>query len=206
VTLALLLLVLSAVGTHYVIDAFRALPPLTFVVALIIVSLATFIPRVITHDLGIVFGVAGISALVGVTMTPAAAAAIMLGTSVYDLVSVYRGQMLRYAGHMMESGAIFGFIIPSRISGFFMRRDRALKNSSVILLGSADVGMPLLLASAAANTSIAAAFAVAVGAFVGLIVVHYLLSSPNRSGSVAALPPIVSTSILGYIVAVFLGL
>jgi len=204
VTLSLMLLVILAVGTHYVVAAFQ-FPSGTFAITLLIVSAATIIPTVFTHDLGMVFGIAGVSAILGATMTPAVAILIMMVMAIYDFRTVARGDAVKYGKQMIESGAVFGFIIPRHISGFFQRRDKALQGGTVLLLGSLDIGLPLLLTSAVANEPLISAIFISVGALDGLLIAHLLLFRTRKNAYVAAIPPISSTSIFGYLMKMVLG-
>lgn len=202
VTLSLMLLVGTAVGAHYAIDAFRALPPVTFLAALFIAAGVSVIPFVLTHDIGIIIGVAGGGALLGVTMSPAVAVSVLVIASAYDAFAVSRGYMTAYARYMVESDAVFGFIVPTRVSGFFRRRDRVLKGESAVA-GTMDVGMPVLLAASVSGRGLTAPVLVAIGALFGLILAHFLVLR-HRKDFIAALPPIATGAILGYGVALLL--
>jgi presenilin-like A22 family membrane protease len=174
------------------------------------VGMAIFVwrvPRVLVHDLAIMFGIGGIAGVLGLSMTPLVACGLLALLSVYDIVSVYRTRhMVTLAGRMLESGAVFGFLIPARTSGFLARRQDALSARSVMMLGSGDIGLPLILAASAVSQSLNAAALVAVGALAGVMGMHWLFAHQERSMPMAALPPIAMSAILGYAVAIALGI
>jgi presenilin-like A22 family membrane protease len=138
----------------------------------------------------------------GLSITPLVALVLLAGLSVYDIVSVYRTRhMVALANRMIASGSVFGFLVPARLSGFLMRRSDALNARSVMVLGSGDIGLPLVLATSALSQSIGAAILVAVFALVGVMLMHWLFVHQDRPRPMAALPPIAMAAILGYATA-----
>jgi presenilin-like A22 family membrane protease len=175
--------------------------------ALALVLLLGFLPIVLVHDLAIVFGIGGVSAVLGLSMTPLIACVLLAAMSVYDIISVYRTRhMVALAQHMMSSGAVFGFLVPARLSGFFMRRRDALEAREVMMLGSGDIGLPLVLATSAVSQSIGAAVLVGGFALIGLTLMHWMFARQERPMPMAALPPIAMSAIVGYVLAVALGI
>lgn len=174
------------------------------------VGLAVFVwrvPRVIIHDIAIMVGIGGIAGVLGLAITPLVACALLALLSIYDIVSVYRTRhMVTLANHMLESGAVFGFLVPANVTGFFSRRDDALQARSVMMLGSGDIGLPLVLAASAASQSLVAAACIVAGSLIGISAMHWLFSHQRQSAPMAALPPIAVSAILGYAVAILLGI
>ena len=175
--------------------------------AVLLAVLAWRVPRVFMHDIAVIVGIAGVAALLGLSVTPLVAAVLLAGLSVYDIISVYRTRhMVALAEHMLASGAVFGFLVPSTLKGFLMPRREALDTRSVMMLGSGDIGLPLVLAASAVSQSIAAAALTAVFALIGVSLMHWLFAHQERPAPMAALPPIAVSAILGYFIAVILGI
>jgi len=205
-SLAVFLLAALLVGAQFVFAPWFA-PWVSVVIALMFVFVVWLTGRVLTHDLAIAIGIAGISCLLGLSLTPLIAAVLLALMSLYDIISVYRTRhMVALAGTMLSSGAIFGFLVPARPTGFFMRNMDALKRREVMLLGSGDIGLPLVLAASVVPTSIAASIVVAGFSLAGVMMMEWLFTHQKRRAPMAALPPIAMMAILGYVVATLLGL
>lgn len=195
-------------GTRFVAAAFVQ-PPLDIVAGTIsaLGALAAIrgIPMVLPHDLAIMFGIAGISALLGASLTPTVAAVLLAVLSLYDIYAVFRSRhMVAMADRMIESGAVFGFLIPMHWRDLFLTGHQAMKGERVMLLGSGDVGLPLVLAASAVSTSLGAALGAGLGSLLGLGVMHWLFIS-GKGRAMAALPPVAAGAIIGYLVATLLG-
>lgn len=161
--------------------------------------------NVLTHNIGIILAIAGISAAIGLSITPDVGLFILVGMSAYDIIAVYRTRhMVRLAENMIQSGAIFGFLIPVRWRDFFMLRDQAKVGQDFMILGSGDVGVPLLFIASTVTTSLPGAVIIAAFSMLGLFVTHLLFVNQHDRQAMAALPPIATASILGYLVSLFL--
>lgn len=205
-SLPVFLVVALVAGTQFVLSPWMQ-QPLDSIAALLFVLFVWRVPRVLVHDLAILVGIGGIAAILGLSLTPLVACGLLAVLSVYDIVSVYRTRhMVALAGRMLSSGAVFGFLIPARIPDFLAHRDEALRTRSVMLLGSGDVGLPLILAASAVSQSVAVAVLVVLGAVLGLIAMLWLFSRQDRPAPMAALPPIAVPAIVGYVAAVLLGI
>lgn len=204
-TLPVFLMIALIAGAQFVFSPWvRA--PWDVVLAAGVAVLLWRVPRVFVHDIAIVLGIGGIAGVLGLSMTPLIACGLLALLSIYDIVSVYRTRhMVTLAGRMLESGAVFGFLIPARFSGFFERRQNAMRERSVMMLGSGDIGLPLILAASAVSQSLVAATFVAGGALLGILAMHWLFTHQGRSMPMAALPPIAMSAILGYALAIALG-
>lgn len=204
--LALFLLVALLVGSQFIFSAWAPWP-YDVAGAVLVVLLLAAVPRVFMHDLAIMLGIGGIAAVLGLSVTPLVACVLLAVLSIYDIISVYRTRhMVALAGRMLQSGAVFGFLVPARLSGFFMRRRDALNAREVMMLGSGDIGLPLVLATSAVSQSIPAAILVAVFSLAGVSVMHWLFAHQERPAPMAALPPIAVSAILGYALAILLGI
>ena len=177
--------------------------PLDLLLALGLTICFVVFHSVLIHNLGIIIGIAGISSLLGLVIKPELAIGLLVILSFYDILAVYwTGHMVTLARGMMESGAIFGFIIPFRWLDIFYHKYEAKKKigERFMILGSGDVGLPLILISSVAVNSVAQATIIAMFASAGLFVTHLLFVNQSGRRPMAALPPIATFTIIGYLV------
>ncbi len=206
VSLSFFLVIALIAGTRFILSAWIPLP-YDILGAVALAVLYKFVPRVIVHDTAIILGISGLGALLGQSMTPIVAMILLAALSIYDIVSVYRTRhMVTLANHMLSSGAVFGFLVPANASKFFMRTGEALDTRSVMMLGSGDIGLPLVLATSAISQSVGAAVMVGAFSIVGVSIMHWLFAHQERPAPMAALPPIAVSAILGYALAIALGI
>ncbi len=179
---------------------------------LLVVVAFLFIKNVLTHNIGVVLGVAGIGSLLGLAISPGTAVVVMVVLSFYDIVAVYvTKHMVKMAKAMIESGATFGFIIPSQMRGFLSHKREAQaqigadlpaqSGGQFMVLGSGDIGLPIVLASSVVRYSLGGAIIVAVFSLAGLFLTHLIFVNQKERKPMAALPPIATMSIIGYFVA-----
>lgn len=205
--LFLVLIIFS--GTSVIAGAILS-PPWDIWLTLLITATFLFIKNVLTHNVGIILAVAGIGSLLGLAISPGTAIIIMVILSFYDIIAVYvTKHMVKMAKTMMESGAIFGFIIPSQMSGFFSRKGEAqaqvgIGGDQFMILGSGDIGLPVVLASSVVRYSLNGAIIVAVFSLAGLFITHLIFVNQRERKPMAALPPIATMSIIGYLIAIIL--
>ncbi|MEK7076324.1 MAG: presenilin family intramembrane aspartyl protease [Patescibacteria group bacterium] len=204
--LFLILIVFS--GTSVIMGAMLGSPWDIWTTVLIAAAFLS-IKNVLTHNIGIILAVAGVGSLLGLAISPGTAVVIMVILSFYDIIAVYvTKHMVKMAKTMMESGAIFGFIIPSQMSGFFSHKQEAQVQARVgsrfMILGSGDIGLPVVLASSVARYSLASAIIVAVFSLAGLFITHLIFVNQQERKPMAALPPIATMSIIGYLLTVLL--
>lgn len=159
-------------------------------------------PTIASHNIAVIAGVAGISALLGLSLTPNTALVILVFLSLYDIIAVYRTKhMIRLARNMIASGAVFGFLIPLRWDGFLALRRFARAGKEFMILGSGDIGLPILFAASLVTTSLVSALIVAGFSVVGLFGTHLLFINQGERRPMAALPPITTAAIIGYLVS-----
>ena len=205
-SLAFFLMVALIAGAQFVFAAITPMP-YSLLAGVLIAFLAWRVPLVIIHNIAIIFGIGGISGIIGLSLTPLIASAFLALLSIYDIYSVYRSRhMVVMAGRMMQSGAVFGFLVPARIRTFFKKRSVAIQERNVMVLGSGDIGIPLILAVSALSQSVGAALMISGFSLVGVSVMHWLFSRQERTAPMAALPPIAVSAILGYALAISLGI
>ncbi len=173
--------------------------PFDTIAALLLIAGMLTIRNVLMHNIGVLLGIAGISALLGLSITPSVGVVILALLSVYDIIAVYKTRhMVALAQGMMESGAIFGLIVPTSWGLFFHSHRNIEPGEQFMILGSGDVGLPIMFAASLVSISLANAFVVGSAAVIGLFVTHLLFVNQRQRQAMAALPPIATASILGY--------
>ena len=136
-------------GSQIIAGAFVN-PPMDLAVALAAVLVFVFFKNVLVHNVGVILGIAGIASILGLAISPKTALFLLVILSFYDILSVYvTKHMVSMARNMIESGAPFGFIVPSEGASFLKPRHEAQAKigEQFMILGSGDVGLPLILAS-----------------------------------------------------------
>lgn len=200
----LILVVFS--GTQIVTGSFLSQPNDLWATLFVVLAFI-LIRNVFTHNIGIVLGVAGIGSVLGLSILPKTVVIIMIVLSFYDVVAVYiTKHMVSMAKNMMEAGAIFGFIIPSEIKGLFLNKQeaQAQMGEKFMILGSGDVGLPVVLVSSMVQYGVVGAIIVAIFSLVGLLATHLIFVNQKERKPMAALPPIATMSIIGYLLVLFL--
>ncbi len=198
------LLILS--GTQIVALPFVVFP-WNLLVAVVLLILFLAVKNVLFHDIAIICAIAGVGAVIGLEITPMIGVIAFVALSFYDIIAVYKTRhMVHMAEGMIKSGAIFGFIIPATFGLFFAHRREAQARvgDKFMILGSGDIGLPVIFASSLVRQSIPEAIIVAIAALVGLLVTHILFVSQTKRQPMAALPPIATLTILGYVLSLLL--
>ena len=178
--------------------------PWDLVLALGLVLTFILIRNVLVHNIGMILGIAGVSSMLGITIFPLTAVALLGILSFYDILAVYWTKHMVYlAKAMMDSGAIFGFIIPFDLKDFFYHSYEAKHKigEKFMILGSGDIGLPLVLSSSVALVSIGQALVICTFTLVGLFVTHLIFINQSGRRPMAALPPIATLTIIGYLVS-----
>ena len=73
-----------------------------------------------------------------------------------------------------------------------------------MILGSGDIGLPVVLASSVAGYSLDDAIIVAIFSLAGLFLTHLIFVNQRERKPMAALPPIATMSIIGYLVSLLM--
>lgn len=174
-------------------------------VAIAIVTVFWLFQNIITQNSAMILTIAGIGAVLGISLLPMTVIYILVLFSFYDIISVYKtGHMIKLAQAMIESRAIFGFVIPEL--GHTVRHKIAsvIPGGGFMILGSGDVIFPLLLSASLVRISLLSAVTVALFSILGLLLMHLIFTNQATRRPMAALPPIALMSIVGYLVASFL--
>lgn len=181
--------------------------PWDLVLALGVAVFFVLIHNVLVHNIAVMIGIAGVSSLLGITITPEAGVLFLVILSFYDIVAVYWTKHMVYmAQGMIESGAIFGFVIPFELKDIFYHKNEARDKmgEKFMILGSGDIGLPLIMASSVAVISISQAIIVALFSLVGLLFTHLIFVNQTNRKPMAALPPIATMTIIGYLVSMLI--
>ena len=178
--------------------------PLGLVLSVVLLLAFFFYRNVLLHNIAIILGICGISMVLGLSLTPKAVVILLIVLSFYDIIAVYKTKhMIKLAKSMIESGAIFGFVIPSSMAGFLAssREAQAQAGGQFIILGSGDIGLPLIMICSLIPVSIGMAIITAFFSLIGLFFTHLIFINQKSRQPMAALPPIATMTVIGYFVA-----
>lgn len=161
---------------------------------------------VLLHNVGMILAVAGIGAVLGLSLAPISAVFLLLILSFYDIIAVYKtGHMVKIAEDMIRAQAISGIVLPQTIKDWFENLENVRPGGRFMILGSGDLIMPLILiASVIGFHGLAAGLTVMLFSMLGLFLTYYLFMTQKTRRPMAALPPIAAASIVGYLVALIL--
>ena len=202
--LFLLLVVFS--GTQVVAGVF-VIPPWDLIVAAALALLFAKASNVLLHNVGIILGISGIAAVFGLSISVNFGLVLLVVFSFYDIVAVYiTKHMVTMARSMVESGAVFGFLIPFEFKGFLYGKDEAKAGigENFMILGSGDIGLPLIFAVSLIKVSLVSAIITAAFSLLGLFLTHVLFLNQEKRRAMAALPPIATMTIIGYLISLFI--
>lgn len=182
---------------------FSPLPTLALSVLLIVGLLSA--RRIVAQNILVLLAIAGVGAVIGLSLTPTMAVIALLLFSFYDIFAVYISRhMIKMAEGMIASGAIFGFVIPAAWRDFYCPAREMKPGERFMILGSGDIALPLVLSASLTRTSLTQAAIVTAFSFLGLFITHLLFVNQKKRRAMAALPPIAVASIVGYLTALFL--
>jgi presenilin-like A22 family membrane protease len=182
--------------------------PGSILFGLFVILIFAFWRNVMTHDVAMIIAISGIIPLIGMGLSPKIAIIALIVLSFYDIIAVYKTKhMVAMARNMIASGAPFGFVVPIYWSGFLANRNEIEPKigDKFMLLGAGDVGLPLLLISSVTIYSIWAGVVVGVFAMLGVYITHLLFINQEKREPMAALPPIATFTIIGYLVVTLLS-
>jgi len=180
-----------------------------FSISLSIILLILFlkIKNVIIHNIAIILGIAGAGTILGLSLDPLSVVIILVLFSIYDIIAVYKTKhMVSLAKGMIEGGAIFGFIIPFNFSGFLnSSKDVGSRiGQDFMILGSGDIGLPIVFAASVVQSSLWSAIVVAAFSVIGLFLTHLIFINQKERSPMAALPPIATMAIIGYLLSILI--
>lgn len=179
-------------------------PPISILVAVLLLILFWFFNNVFLQDLVMILTFAGVGGILGISLAPETIVLILVILSFYDIIAVYKTRhMVELADAMIQSRAIFGFVVPSSFKNFGERITQVSPGEQFMILGSGDVVLPLLLSASLVRTSIIQSVIVALFSALGLFLMHLIFTNQKIRRPMAALPPIAMMAIIGYLVALF---
>lgn len=160
---------------------------------------------VFLQDLVMILTFAGVGAALGLSLAPETAVLILVILSFYDIIAVYKTRhMVEMAEAMIQSRAIFGFVVPASFGGFKERMTRVSPGEQFMILGSGDVILPLLLSTSLVRASLSQSAIVVFFSVLGLFLMHLIFSNQKVRRPMAALPPIAMMTILGYLLVLMI--
>ena len=200
------------VGAHIVFSTF--LPNIyAIVLAVAIVALRYLWPNILTQNIAIVISIAGISAQLGVLLTVPAVIILLIALSIYDVWAVFKTKhMITMAKGLMHRGMTPMIILPSDWRDFGKKMKEVTTEKlrpsrtpllKYMMLGTGDLAFPLVFAVSALSYSLLSAYAIVLGALVGIIVVHFLMLT-GKFKALPALPPIAAGSIIAFAISLLL--
>ena len=175
--------------------------------AAIVLVIVVFKKRIVfLHNIGIILAMAGIGAVLGLSLTPISVVVLLLILSFYDIIAVYKTRhMVKIAEEMIKSRAISGIILPQNIKGWTENLAKVRPGGEFMILGSGDLIMPLILISSVIGIhGLASGLIVFLFSLLGLSLTYYLFVMQRKRKPMAALPPIAVMSIIGYLVSIVL--
>ncbi len=198
------------VGAQIVFASFLPLL-ISIVLAVAIVGLRFWKPNLITHNLAIFLGVAGVAAMLGTLLPIIAILIILFALSIYDFIAVFKTKhMVSMFKDLLKRGVPLAIVVPEEPMAFKENVQKISKaklketDKRVLMLGTGDLAFPALFAvSAFAANGLTAALAIIAGSIVGLVFNHYLLTI-KKFKFIPALPFIALFSAIGYFIAILL--
>lgn len=188
-------------GAWFLADIYFS-PELALLAGSAVVLLRFVWKSVLTANLSLIAGIAGIAASVAAGLSPNSVIILLAVLSFYDIVAVYgTGHMVTMFRGLTSRGIVLAFtLIPLRFSTITARSNNEVSGPGMFL-GTGDVALPVMLAAAAVRSDVVPAVASVAGAAVGFALMYMLfLAQPKRS-PMPALPPIALGSILGYLIS-----
>jgi presenilin-like A22 family membrane protease len=175
-------------------------PSMSALAAVFLLILFWFFNNVFLQDFLMLMTFAGVGAVLGLSLAPETVVLILVLFSFYDIIAVYATKhMVKLAETMIQSRAIFGFVVPGSFKGFGEHMAQVAPGEQFMILGSGDVILPLLLSASLVRVSVGQAAVVAAFSVLGLFLMHLMFANQKIRRPMAALPPLAAAAILGYL-------
>ncbi len=172
-----------------------------FLGAIAIVALRFIYPRILTQNIAIIIGIAGISASLGMSVKPLMVLIILILLSIYDIIAVYKTRhMIKLFKEMAKRGAVLALVVPKSFSLWFNKFEiiKPENKNEFIFLGTGDLALPIFFAISALSLGIRFFLLIIFGAVIGFAVNHLIFINQKERKPIPALPAIAFFSILGY--------
>jgi len=174
--------------------------PMALILLLFLTFLWLKIPSILTHDLLMISGMAGLGSILGLGLTPKVVAILLVIFSVYDVIAVYKTKhMVRMAKEMTEAGALPGLFLPSKTSELNTPLEKTSLGGKFLILGGGDIIFPLLFSVSVLQDGIIQSIIIAFFSLLGLLASFWLFFRQKERRAIPALPPIAFFSIIGYL-------
>lgn len=190
-------------GAWFIADIFLS-ETWALVVGSLVILLRFTWKNVLTMNLTLAIGIAGISAAIGSGLSPNGVLIILTVLAFYDIVAVYKTRhMVRMFRDLVSRGILFAFALtPLHRKQLLAKVDAP--GGGALLLGTGDVALPMVLAVSAARTHMAHGIAVVLGASAGFALMYLLFLRQDKRRPMPALPPIALGAILFYFASLIL--
>lgn len=175
--------------------------PLSFILISLFIFWWIKFPNVLNQNLLVIFGIAGVGGLLGLSLDPKMMILILVLFSIYDFLAVYKTKhMVEMAKEMVEQKVFFGFIIPSDFISFKESLKRVQPGGKFFILGGGDVAFPLLFSVSLLPSGLLNSIFVSVFSLFGLFANFYFFLKQKERKPIPALPLISVFSIIGYLI------
>lgn len=162
------------------------------------------LPYVLVQNLIMIFGIAGVAATVGTSISWRTAMIILLLLSLYDFVAVYETKhMVTMFQGLLERGVMFAMVLPDKFSGQMSHLRHIKPDESFSFLGSGDLALPAIFTVSAFAQNPVLGLGAGIGSLLGLGFTD-LIFNWNRRHPMPALPPIVLGAVAGFFVAMII--
>ncbi|MBI2098937.1 hypothetical protein HYT45_00800 [Candidatus Uhrbacteria bacterium] len=176
-----------------------AIPALAF--SLLLILSKALGRRVITQNLALLPGLAGIGVAVGLSFTPYGALLLLAALSVYDIIAVYfTKHMVALFRNMLKGGVIPAIIIPEKFSGLIQKIEDIKPGAGFMLIGTGDLALPTIFVVAVSGVGTSASLASGLGSMIGFVATELIFTHQRFRRPMPALPPIATGTILGFLV------
>lgn len=150
---------------------------------------------------------AGVSALIGISLSVVPVIVLLVLLAIYDAISVYKTKhMVDMAEGIMDLKLPIMFVIPKHLKYSFLKEDfKKGEKHEAFFMGLGDAVMPTLLV-VSANVFMTNNFYPVLGAILGTLIGHAVLSIQVMKGNPqAGLPFLNSGVILGFLAGVLIS-
>jgi len=150
---------------------------------------------------------AGVSALIGISLSVVPVIVLLVLLAIYDAISVYKTKhMVDMAEGIMDLKLPIMFVIPKHLKYSFLKEDfKKGEKHEAFFMGLGDAVMPTLLV-VSANVFMTSNFYPVLGAILGTLIGHAVLSIQVMKGNPqAGLPFLNSGVILGFLAGVLIS-
>lgn len=191
-------------GAWFVADIYLR-PELALVAGSLVVLSRFLWKSVLTANLSLVVGVAGIAASIAADLSPNAVLILLAALSFYDIVAVYRTRhMVKMFRALTSHGVVLAFTLTPLRFRDVVARPTGESSGRAMLLGTGDIAVPAMLAAAALRVGVVPAVASVAGAAAGFALMFMLFLAQPKRAPMPALPPIALGASVAYLVSLLI--